>query len=204
MSSREWIYQDALERIARGEVAVSYECDATPTEKEIAVRALAAGAQTTAELSLREQLIEFHTFVGQPVLTTPQIPDEKRVRLRAALIAEEFFETIQAMFNVKEEGPRYSNVHFNQAKKSMMWLLGHASVAVNMAELADGLADLNYVIEGTHLEFGIDGKPIAAEVHRSNMEKKAGPVSPTGKILKPPGWKPPDIEGALKKQGWNS
>jgi predicted HAD superfamily Cof-like phosphohydrolase len=154
--------------------------------------------------TLREQLIEFHTLVGQPVLTTPQVPDEKRVRLRAALIAEEFFEVMEAMFNV-EEGPAeqdYPRRHFGQAKESIQWLIEHGEVAVNLPELADGLADLNYVIEGTHLEFGINGKPIADEVHANNMTKKSGPIGPNGKIQKPPGWKPPDIEGALRAQGW--
>jgi predicted HAD superfamily Cof-like phosphohydrolase len=38
--------------------------------------------------TLRNQLIEFHAAMDQPVLKAPQVPDEKRVRLRAALIAE--------------------------------------------------------------------------------------------------------------------
>jgi predicted HAD superfamily Cof-like phosphohydrolase len=63
------------------------------------------------------------------------------------------------------------------------------------------MADLDYVVEGTRLEFGIDGEPIAAEVHRANMAKTEGPVAPDGKRLKPPGWTPPDIAGVLRKQG---
>lgn len=76
---------------------------------------------------------------------------------------------------------------------------------VDLVEFADALADLDYVIEGTRLEFGINGAPIAAEVHRSNLSK-LGPNGPMlredGKILKPPGWTPPDIAGELRKQGW--
>jgi len=145
--------------------------------------------------TLREQLIEFHTLVGQPVLTTPQVPDEKRVRLRAALIAEEFFETLEAMFDFPDRD-------FGRAKESVELLIVHGKVVVDLPELADGLADLDYVIEGTRLEFGIDGAPIAAEVHKTNMAKKAGPVGPNGKIQKPTGWTPPDIEGILRAQGW--
>jgi predicted HAD superfamily Cof-like phosphohydrolase len=45
---------------------------------------------------------------------------------------------------------------------------------------------------------GIDLGPFFAEIHRTNMEKAGGPVRPSdGKILKPPGWKPPDIVGML-------
>jgi predicted HAD superfamily Cof-like phosphohydrolase len=148
--------------------------------------------------TLRDQLIEFHTGLDQPVLKTPQVPDEKRVRLRAALIAEEFFETMEAMFSRAEK----NNISDIQSK--MMNLIHDGWIQVNLPELADGMADLDYVVEGTRLEFGIDGGPIASEVHRANMTKVSGPISPEGKRLKPPGFKPPDIEGELLKQGWKS
>ena len=68
---------------------------------------------------------------------------------------------------------------------------------------ADALADLDYVIEGTRLEFGIDGWPIAQAVHKSNMAKVGSKVREDGKILKGPDWTPPDIAGELRKQGWS-
>ena len=47
------------------------------------------------------------------------------------------------------------------------------------------------VVEGTRQVFGVDGRPVAAEVFRTNMAKLSGPVDPaTGKKLKPPGWVP--------------
>lgn len=54
----------------------------------------------------------------------------------------------------------------------------------------------------TALEFGVDMGPIEDEVHRANLAKAGGPVV-NGKIMKPPGWTPPDIAGELKKQGWS-
>jgi predicted HAD superfamily Cof-like phosphohydrolase len=74
---------------------------------------------------------------------------------------------------------------------------------VYLPEVADALADLDYVIEGTRLEFGIDGGPIADAVHAANMRKVGGPTRADGKILKPDEWEPPDIAGELKKQGWD-
>jgi predicted HAD superfamily Cof-like phosphohydrolase len=59
---------------------------------------------------------------------------------------------------------------------------------------------LDYVVEGTRLEFGIDGESIAEEVHRTNMLKTDGPTSPEGKRLKPPGWEPPRIAMILEVQ----
>ncbi len=80
--------------------------------------------------------------------------------------------------------------------------IGTSSIMVDIAALADACADLAYVVEGTNLEFGINGDEIMAEVHRANMTKAGGGKDEHGKAIKPPGWTPPDIEGVLRKQGW--
>jgi predicted HAD superfamily Cof-like phosphohydrolase len=148
--------------------------------------------------TLREQVSEFHRAVGQPILDTPQVPDEKRVRLRAALMAEEFFEVLEALFQTGD-----GRSFFTTAKKILVCECETVPLRVDMPALVDGLADLDYVVEGTRLEFGIDGAPVADEVHATNMAKAGGPRLPNGKIGKPEGWKPPDIEGVLLGQGWH-
>jgi len=146
--------------------------------------------------TLREQVAEFHKAMDMPAdAERPTIILDDRVRLRAALIAEECVETMAAMFSL-DVGSEH------QLRAPFQDMIERARVRVDMVELADGLADLDYVIEGTRLEFGIDGAPIAAEVHRANMAKAGGPVAPNGKRLKPPGWTPPDVAGELRKQGW--
>jgi len=143
-------------------------------------------------------VLEFHRAMDVPVLPFPQVPPEDRVRLRLRLIAEEFFEVIDAVL---------------APKVPAMWLLtkslvkdfiNNTPVKVNMPCLADNLCDLDYVVEGTRQEFGIDGAPVLEEVHAANMRKLDGPVREDGKRLKPPGWKPPDIDSVLRKQGWNN
>lgn len=145
--------------------------------------------------SIRDQVREFHVATNCP--TDPDrptlIPDE-RVRLRAALLAEEFIETMRSLFGE-------SSSFVSEAQMVLENGIEYADTHVDLVELADGLADLDYVVEGTRLEFGIDGAPIAAEVHRSNMAKVGGPVASNGKRLKPAGWTPPDIEGELRRQG---
>ena len=53
---------------------------------------------------------------------------------------------------------------------------------------------------------GINGEPIADEIQRSNLAKLDADGKPIrrydGKLLKPPGWTPPDIERELLAQGW--
>jgi len=147
--------------------------------------------------TVRDQVAEFHRAMGQPILRSPAVPDEARVRLRAALIAEEFFEVMGALY-----GP---SLALTAARGMIMGTIGdpESELHIGLVELADGLADLDYVVEGTRLEFGIDGGPIAAEVHRTNLLKASGPIAPNGKRLKPEGWTPPDIAGELRKQGWS-
>lgn len=68
--------------------------------------------------------------------------------------------------------------------------------------LIDGLGDLVYVTIRAALIFGVDLRPVFTEIHRSNMAKVGGHLRPDGKVMKPPGWIPPDIRGCLYAQGW--
>lgn len=73
-------------------------------------------------------------------------------------------------------------------------------LADNLVGVADGLADLLYVVLGTAVEYGIDIEPIFNEVHRSNMTKVGGTKRYDGKWIKPSNYSPADIESLLKIQ----
>ena len=149
-------------------------------------------------MTIREQVKEFHEAMDIPVLDRPTVPDKARVRLRLRLIAEEFFEVLYATFTGYGV---HDDIDLCRADRIIRTVINEDSINVILDEFVDGLADLDYVIEGTRLEFGIDGEPIAAEVHRANMAKVGGPVRADGKRLKPPGWTAPDIAGVLRRQG---
>lgn len=86
---------------------------------------------------------EFHKTFQHPILETPQIPSEARCNLRVALIAEELKE------------------------------LEEAIAAKDLIEIADALCDIQYVLSGAILEFGMQDKfnALFEEVQRSNMSK---------------------------------
>ncbi|MEO1476463.1 MAG: nucleoside triphosphate pyrophosphohydrolase family protein [Pseudomonadota bacterium] len=69
----------------------------------------------------------------------------------------------------------------------------------DMTEVLDALCDIQYVLDGTFLEFGLHGVKCAAfeEVHRSNMSKLGEDGRPVlrddGKVLKGPNFTPPDL-----------
>lgn len=121
----------------------------------------------------------FHEACDLPVLVTPAIPSAERIRLRCDLLEEEVFEFFAATDN-------------------------H-----DLPAIADALADLIYVIAGTAHEFGIPLEEVWDEVQRANMAK-VDPVTgkvrkrEDGKVLKPKGWTPPDIEAILKRFGYDS
>ncbi len=148
-------------------------------------------AEAASSSDLNGQVAEFHLAFDQPLARRIGLIPDDRVRLRAALIAEEAFETLEAMV-----------LGVSGLKRETLETIKDARVAVDMVAMADGFADLDYVVEGARLEFGIDGKSVADEVHAANMRKVGGPISPTGKHLKPPGWVGPDIEGVLRRMGW--
>lgn len=86
---------------------------------------------------------EFHSTFGHPILQQPQIPSEQRCKLRVELIREELNELQEAI----EKG--------------------------DIVEVADALCDIQYVLSGAVLEFGLHDAfyDLFSEVQRSNMSK---------------------------------
>ncbi len=89
------------------------------------------------------QVADFHHTFKHPILESPQIPSEERCKLRVSLIAEELKELEEAI----EDG--------------------------DIVEVADALCDIQYVLSGAVLEFGLGDKfrELFEEVQRSNMSK---------------------------------
>jgi predicted HAD superfamily Cof-like phosphohydrolase len=86
---------------------------------------------------------DFHETFKHPIQPKPIIPSEDRCRLRVALIAEELKELEQA---IRDR---------------------------DVVEVADALCDIQYVLSGAVLEFGLGEKfkELFEEVQRSNMSK---------------------------------
>ena len=86
---------------------------------------------------------KFHQTFNHPILSKPQIPPANRADLRLNLLKEELKELEEAVENQ------------------------------DVVEAADALCDLQYVLAGAILEFGMGEKfaELFAEVQRSNMSK---------------------------------
>lgn len=144
---------------------------------------------------------EFVEKFGQHRADKPGFPDQATMDFRVNLIAEEFCEFLMACgygFELAVERGR-SKFH-----TIMRQYEPPAGASVNFPKAIDGLLDLEYVILGTHCAFGVDPADPWARVHAANMSKEGGATRADGKVCKPHGFQPPDIEGALKAQGWQS
>lgn len=137
-------------------------------------------------------------LANQKVPMSPEMPPEEIRKLRARLILEEAFETVEALgFDVQATSEAYSD--FVDFKK---FGLTENGVGPNMTLIADGCADLKVVTVGTEIACGINGRPIFEEVMRSNMTKFIdGHLRDDGKWQKGPSYEPPRIEPILKSQG---
>jgi len=118
-----------------------------------------------------DDVVTWHRRVGHPVRAhTRESTVDPGIKLAWNLIDEEYTELLLAVLDV-------SIVH---------------------TEVADGIADLVWVLCGLAARLGINMNAVWDEVRRSNFEKTGDDRRGDGKILKPEGWRPPDIAAALK------
>ena len=120
--------------------------------------------------SMLKMVRDFHVAFGQRVGDKLEFPDKNERELRLKLLREEFQE--------------YLNAEENN----------------DIVNTAAELADIIYIVCGTAVSYGIPLDDVFSEIHRANMNKLVdGKVlrRADGKIQKPEGWKPADIEGIL-------
>lgn len=124
-----------------------------------------------------ERVQIFHETYDLPVKDKPDISDERTNALRVGLLREEVDELQEAL----EKG--------------------------DIVEVLDALTDIQYVLDGAYLSFGLHHlKEIAFnEVQRSNMSKLDEDGKPIvresdGKIMKGPNYSPPDIAQFLQEK----
>lgn len=124
-----------------------------------------------------EQVQEFHETYGLSVESEQTTGSQKTKDLRINLLQEELDELKEALEND------------------------------DMVETLDALIDLQYVLDGAFLSFGMQDVKEAAfnEVHRSNMSKLGEDGKPIhregdGKVMKGPNYFKPDMTQFIKSK----
>ena len=118
-------------------------------------------------------VLEFHETYGAHIQQLPKLPKEDIRKLRFDLLEEEWQEYVEAE---KEN---------------------------DLVGIADALADMIYIINGTAVSYGIPLNEIFSEVHSSNMSKLGEDGKPIyredGKVLKGPNYFRPNIKAIIEK-----
>lgn len=148
---------------------------------------------------IRRQVEEFHRTYEIPVESTPRVPERTLLDKQLRCIFEEALELLEAT------GGRDEDIEWLRSDIAIA-IKGRFHNQVDLVELADACGDVDYTVESLRLVAGINGKPIANEIQRSNLSKLGEDGRPLkredGKILKGPNFTPPDIAAELRVQGW--
>lgn len=130
-------------------------------------------------VSREDSVREFHRAMGHPV---DREPDASIMRLRRILIREETDE-------LSEELSRAAEQLANRGKID----------DVTKQKILKEMADLQYVLSGLAVAFGLPIEAAFNRVHKSNMSKLGENGLPLyrsdGKVQKGPNYQPPDMEG---------
>ncbi len=134
---------------------------------------------TLPSVSREDSVREFHRAMGHPI---DREPDASIMRLRRILIREETDE-------LSEELSRAAEQLANRGKID----------DVTKQNILKEMADLQYVLSGLAVAFGLPIEAAFNRVHKSNMSKLGPNGLPLyrsdGKIQKGENYQPPDMKG---------
>ena len=146
---------------------------------------------------LLDDIAELHKAFDHPCNSSIIEPKDERAALRLNLVVEEFGELISA------HGLMTEPEVYMPLQSFVKGLQEYRINVEDMEETADAIGDLIVVLVGMALEYGIPLDRVWEDIHKSNMAK-VGPNGKVrrrgdGKVLKPDGWTPPNMEESIRK-----
>jgi len=138
----------------------------------------------------QQAVAKFQTEVaGHQLPLKPSPISYDKIRLSLRLINEEFQELTEAMWKLDPQ----TQAKWDDGGVNLEYING-------LAEIADGLVDLIYVIFNAANFYGIDLGPIFEEIQHSNMTKVGGYLDKRGKWIKPDTYSPADLKTEIAIQ----
>tara|TARA_Y100000310_G_scaffold344774_1_gene459401 strand:- start:6339 stop:6818 length:480 start_codon:yes stop_codon:yes gene_type:complete len=145
----------------------------------------------------------FHNAFNLPVNIKPKLPEIESDMTEA--IEEEFNRTISRLVTLIDKLKRGNTTDNSRLRRIRIVVEEfteylEAEKKNDLIEIADALIDLEYVIHGTHLEYGLPYFALFYVVHEANMAKleDGKPIKDLGgKIIKPLNWKKPNIKEVI-------
>lgn len=188
------------------ELAFQYVAQGSTVKGGAMIIAARAYLQRHTKNPMQEAIEEFMTRADQEVLKYPQLPSDKIRTLRIRLMVEELLGSTHPPTEVTEQ-PSDHYVELLIQNKSDE--LVQSMLDGDLVGVADGLADVLYVVIGTAIAYGIDIQEVFDEVHRSNLSKTVWSEEEQrwliekdefGKGIKPPTYSPAEIEPIIDRQ----
>lgn len=170
---------------------------------------------------------EFHTTFGVPqreIKSTEAIP-QNEYELRHMLVHEEVQEALQELHGPQYKltaeladvlyvvagtgaqlGIETDSMYNHVVSQMMLGALEKFKIAIEQKDhtaIQSSIIELEVIVKGIAYQKGLPVRQAFDEIHQANMRKVAPDGTlryrEDGKILKPDGWKPADIENIYKK-----
>mmetsp|Transcript_998 Transcript_998/g.1268 ORF Transcript_998/g.1268 Transcript_998/m.1268 type:complete len:172 (+) Transcript_998:40-555(+) len=158
-----------------------------------------------------EAVCEFTRGAGQPVLDTPEPMNKDEVFFLAKMMLDEIME-----FTATVAGPEESKAKLKEfidkSKDIQQEKYEEGDKVTPVADQADALVDSYYYSLNSACNKGINLSSVFGIVHAANMAKRDPETGKflkraDGKIIKPKGWQPPNINAEIERQlkdgAWN-
>lgn len=155
-----------------------------------------------------EHVREFTAGAGQPTPNQPIPMNETEVDFISKMILDEVMELLATVYEpavAKEKLKKFIDDSKDLPKEDFSKLSPELQPIHMAAAQTDALVDVYYYSQNAACKKGMNMSSVFTMVHAANMAKR----DPTtgefikradGKIIKPAGWKSPDVEGELERQ----
>jgi predicted HAD superfamily Cof-like phosphohydrolase len=146
---------------------------------------------------MQNKVKEFMQKAGQHTPDCLTIPSKENRELRVKLLLEEVLELAKASgVDIRQFTDNGNVIHEPLSMDNC--IVEATSDIVDVVEVADAIADINYVSYGCAVTYGIDMEPVEKEVHRSNMSKFIdGYRRDDGKWIKGPSYSPANLKNII-------
>lgn len=147
---------------------------------------------------------EFTSGAGQPTPDKPSVMNNDEVIFLTKMILDETMELMATILPPKEAKNIMKQL-IDDSKDIPQEKYNQDEEYKKIADQADALIDIYYYSLNAACKKGINLSSIFKLVHDANMAKRDPKTNKflkreDGKIIKPIGWKPPDVEGEIKRQ----
>jgi predicted HAD superfamily Cof-like phosphohydrolase len=149
---------------------------------------------------------QFTTETGYPCANSPQEMTEDSVLFIIRMIMSELDELACTVCHTVEQRDALMNVAMSTRDQCKEFRPCYASKNELIGAQFDALVDAWYYSLNIAAKHGVNMSKIFDIVHKSNMDKRDAETGKflrretDGKIIKPKGWKAPDITGEITRQ----